>query len=434
MTFPSLPPAANPGAAPNDKTASNARDPVRVALFAPTTDHLGGSDRDLITLANALGPAELRLSWIGIQGTEFVRELLDPRVCHRVFDLPLPPFTYLVFQHASVPRSRWLWSKILLDYASRCAPALWRILRELRGEPLDVVVSSTAVTLIGALFAAARRLPHVWIVKECLDPTLPATRSYARWIERLSSRVVVPSRAVATPFSSRVLVLPDGNDCAAIQEAPAYSRAEVLRQLGLPEDRPLLLQIGGTVPLKGAHVTVEALGRLWRDGGHGSCSFLLLGGPNDAYRQELEGRLAAIDATWSHYVRIFRSSPGDYRYLFAADVVVHPSVLADSYPNAVREAMILGKPVVASRIGGIPEMIRDGETGLLVQPGDPGALASAVARLLKDPELRALLGSQAHRYAARTFDIAENKKPFARLLRSLAAGEPGTNALGYHRT
>jgi len=387
----------------------------------------------LITLANALGPAELRLDWIGIKGTEFVRELLDPRVCHRLFDLPLPPFTYFVFEHARVPRSRWLTTKILLDYALRSAPALWRILRELRGEPLDVVVSSTAVTLIGALFAAARRLPHVWIVKECLDPTLPATRSYARWIERLSSRVVVPSRAVATPFSSRVLVLPDGNDGAAIQ-APAWSRGDVLRQLGLPDDRPLLLQIGGTVPLKGAHVTVEALGRLWRDGGPGSCSFVLLGEPNAAYRQQLEGRLAAIDATWRNYVRIFRSSPGDYRYLFAADIVVHPSVLADSFPNAVREAMILGKPVVASRIGGIPEMIQDGETGLLVQPGDPEALASAVARLLKDPELRALLGSQARGYAARTFDIAENKKPFARLLRSLAAGEPGTNALGYHQT
>ena len=80
-------------------------------------------------------------------------------------------------------------------------------------------------------------------------------------------------------------------------------------------------------------------------------------------------------------------------------VAVYPSLFGEGCPSAVLEAMLLGLPVVASEVGGIPELIRHGETGLLVPPGDAAALAVALARLAEDPDLRRGLGAAARRFA-----------------------------------
>jgi glycosyltransferase involved in cell wall biosynthesis len=81
-----------------------------------------------------------------------------------------------------------------------------------------------------------------------------------------------------------------------------------------------------------------------------------------------------------------------YEQLDRAAVVVFPS-RRDGFPVACAEAMAHGRPVVATAVGGLPDMVVDGETGLLVPPGEPTALRAALDRLLADPELRARLGS-----------------------------------------
>lgn len=74
-----------------------------------------------------------------------------------------------------------------------------------------------------------------------------------------------------------------------------------------------------------------------------------------------------------------------------------PSLCPDSCPTVAMEAMATGRPVVASRIGGLPDLVDDGETGFLIPPGDPEALRRALARLLADPDLRARMGEAARR-------------------------------------
>jgi glycosyltransferase involved in cell wall biosynthesis len=86
-----------------------------------------------------------------------------------------------------------------------------------------------------------------------------------------------------------------------------------------------------------------------------------------------------------------------------AEVFVHPSVWGEPFPLAVLEAMAAGLPVVATRIGGLPESIKDGETGLLVEPNDAATLADAIVRLLSDPELRKSMGKAARRRAVELF-------------------------------
>ena len=107
-------------------------------------------------------------------------------------------------------------------------------------------------------------------------------------------------------------------------------------------------------------------------------------------------------------------------HLAEADVFVHPSVrqddgLMDGIPVALMEAMAAGVPVVASRLSGIPELVVDGATGLLAEPGDPKALAGAIERLADDLQLRARLTAEARRHVADEFGVERN----ARRLRAL---------------
>jgi glycosyltransferase involved in cell wall biosynthesis len=90
-----------------------------------------------------------------------------------------------------------------------------------------------------------------------------------------------------------------------------------------------------------------------------------------------------------------RSSAEVLRALGEARIVIAPSVWYENCPYAILEAFAAGKPVVASRIGGIPELVEDGSTGLLFPPGDAGALADAIRRLWSDPDERRRLGKNA---------------------------------------
>ncbi len=83
-----------------------------------------------------------------------------------------------------------------------------------------------------------------------------------------------------------------------------------------------------------------------------------------------------------------------------AEVVVVPSVIPDALSRVILEAMSAGRPVVATRVGGTPELVIDGKTGVLVDRGAPGELASAIVTLLRDEELRTTLGAGARRHIA----------------------------------
>jgi glycosyltransferase involved in cell wall biosynthesis len=91
-------------------------------------------------------------------------------------------------------------------------------------------------------------------------------------------------------------------------------------------------------------------------------------------------------------------------FLAALDVLALPS-FHEGFPNAVLEAMAAGLPVVASAVGGVPEQVLDGQTGLLVPPGDDAALARALARLFSDPPWAARLGCAGRDRVARQFTL-----------------------------
>jgi glycosyltransferase involved in cell wall biosynthesis len=101
---------------------------------------------------------------------------------------------------------------------------------------------------------------------------------------------------------------------------------------------------------------------------------------------------------------------------------VHAAVIPESLPMVILEAMALGKPVVATATGGIPELIKDGQTGLLVPAGDASALAQSIHRLLANPDLAQQLGEAGRCRVEEQFSWKNHVQQFEDLYQRLIAG------------
>lgn len=381
--------------------------------------HIQGADRDWVNLLNALGPECVRVSWAGIRDSEKLGPHLSDKLITRFIDLNFAPFYEVFHQSMYDYRSLRQWGIII----RRVAKGLWRPVRrlrqEMRNDPPDVVITNTSVVLVGALFSRLSRRPHVWCVKEYLDPQVPDCRRYARLIERLSDVIIVPSKSTASVFRRRVLVLHDGNDLQSIKNSAARStREQVLESLGLPATQLVIAQTGVVCHAKGQQVTARACMQLANEG-LDPCSILFLGAGRSKDKEEVRGMLDKAPREWQASMRFIEFEPDDFSYLSAADIVVHPSIMPDPYPNAVREALILGKPIVGSRLGGIPDLVKDGLTGILVEPGDSAALAGALKSLILSSQTRAQMSAAARQFAETSLDIRVRKRAFLDTLLSI---------------
>jgi glycosyltransferase involved in cell wall biosynthesis len=179
---------------------------------------------------------------------------------------------------------------------------------------------------------------------------------------------------------ARVSVLP--NPAPHVPQLPP--REELRAELGLDGD--VLVFAGRLGPQKSLGTALEAL--------VGLPDVALVVAGDGPERAELERRSAALGL--GGRVRFLGSVPRErvLRLFRAADVSVLPSAW-ENFPHTVVEALAVGCPVIATSVGGVPEVIRDGENGLLVPPRDPGALAAAIARFFGDADLRARLAAAA---------------------------------------
>jgi len=166
---------------------------------------------------------------------------------------------------------------------------------------------------------------------------------------------------------------------------PAPDRLAVRRSLDLPEDRPIILSVGNLKPIKGHDLLIRAMERL----AHRADNTMLVFVGHDhqqGHLQTLARRLLPnIDVCFVGAVANLRP------WYQAADLFVLPS-RSEGMPNALLEAMACGVPAIATSVGGVPEIIRDGTNGLLVPPDDIIVLANAIRALLVDRTRRRVLG------------------------------------------
>jgi glycosyltransferase involved in cell wall biosynthesis len=166
---------------------------------------------------------------------------------------------------------------------------------------------------------------------------------------------------------------------------------------------------------KGVRYLIEAFGQL-RERYGGGVSLRIAGdGPERARLEQMVQRLNLESSVELRGWLDHEAVPG---FLNELDVFVLPSTW-EGFGVAAAEASAAGLPVVATNVYGIPDVVRDGETGLLVAPKDPGALARAVGRLVEDARLRRRLGEAGHEYVGRHYDWTENAQQMAAIYERL---------------
>jgi phosphatidylinositol alpha-1,6-mannosyltransferase len=210
------------------------------------------------------------------------------------------------------------------------------------------------------------------------------------------------ARAAGRPLD--VAAIPPGVDTRRFVPVPEQERPAIRRSLGLPEDGPLVVNVGRLVPRKGVDVLIEAVARLRST--HPDLTLAVAGAGRD--RQRLE-RLATRRRAPVRFLG--RVADDRLPALYAcADVFAAPNrarwggLEQEGFGIVFVEAAACGIPQVAGDSGGAPEAVVDGETGLLVErPGIPSEVASALERLIGDPSERHRLGQQSRRRAVDLF-------------------------------
>ena len=240
--------------------------------------------------------------------------------------------------------------------------------------------------------------PVIWHVRVA-EPD----RLLDRLLFRLASAVLVNSNAVGSRFAwappGKVRRIYNGVDLTRF--SPRQPSADLRAALGLPDGAPVVASIGRFVPYKGYGYLLEAA-RLVQEGREG-VHWVLVG--DGELRGALERQCRTLGLESQVHFTGWREDVPDI--LAVCDVFVLPSV-AEHFGRVIIEAMAMGKAVVATDAGGVPEIVIPGETGLLVPSANTTAMAQAVTALLEDPARCAQLGAAGRRRVEAEFSLARH--------------------------
>ena len=271
-----------------------------------------------------------------------------------------------------------------------------------RTAPDIVHANSSKAGVLGRLAAAAAGVPiriftvHGW----AFSASSGFVSVLYRWADRLMAPLTTLTICVAerertsglaarTCLAERTVVIPNAVDVDAVPQA---------RHDGGP---PLVVAVGRLAEPKDALTLVRALA-----GVHDrQFTAVLIGDGPDRPSVEAEVRRLELQD-----VVALAGTRDDVPELLARADVFALSSRSEGAPVSILEAMAAGLPVVASSVGGVPELVADGETGLLVPPGDPAAMAAALGRLLEDVDLRRRLGAAGRDRALRCFDVRTQRR------------------------
>lgn len=364
------------------------RSKIKLLKFV-TVFAIGGTERQVLDLALALDRSrfDLHLACLRRSG-QFLREVEEEGI-------PLNEYKInCLYNHRTIARQ--------LSFA-----------RHLRQSGIAIVHTYGFYTNVFAIPAA--RLASVPVVvasiRDLGDLLTPLQRRAQKWICRLADRIVANAEAV------RERLVAEGYDrdkIVVIRNGIARSRfagvagGKLRNEYRLPPDAPLVAVLSRLNPLKGVEHFLEAAAIV-------SCRFdgarfLVIG--DGAYRVELERHASRLGLDRRVIFTGFRLDVP--QLLPEITVSVLPS-LSEATSNALLESMAAGVPVVATRVGGNPEVVEDRVTGLLVAPRDPAALARAICRLLENRALAAKLGAAGKRRVAEHFSLERAVRETERL-------------------
>lgn len=390
---------------------------VKKILVAQHSAALDGSAHSGLLLANGLREA----GWDTHVAFGFEGPIIEP---------------YAAAGHEThvVPHDNWLRRDRTHQFAKdvwlewRKASAFEALVGEIQP---DIVYLNTVVSLAGALAARRKRLPCVWHLREMWADvggemhapswTVPVVQ---RVIRGHADRLVANSTATARNLmgSEAVVdeVVPNAVRAAFFEEARTPAAARVA--FDLPADASVVGVPGTLRPMKGHPFFFDALAPVLRERDEVCVAVTGEGTESFTARLREQVRTLGIESR-VHFLGWVDDMPAFYR---ACDLVCVPS-RAEPFGRTAIEAFATGTPVIATAVGGLQEIVTDGETGRLVPYGNEEALAAAVRQLLGRPALRQKMVNHARQVAGEQYHERIYKSRTADVVRSVGGCDPTSN-------
>ena len=285
---------------------------------------------------------------------------------------------------------------------------LYRLFKKLNPDILHINNGNYPGALSARAAAIAGKIASIPKVVMVVNNMAIDYKPISRWLQYPFDRLVV--RAVdifvtgseaASKRLASVLKLPKQKTIAihnGIMMRNATAKVSVTRnRLGLDNFKGTVFGVVALlIPRKGHKVLLEAVLKLVANGKVEDKSFIILLEGDGPLRPDLIEFINNHDL--KRWVKIVGQEKNIVDFMSALDVLILPSVQNEDFPNVILEAMALGKPVIASRITGTPEQVKDGVTGLLVEPSNVDQLMDAISFLMNRADLRFEMGSAALNY------------------------------------
>jgi len=283
-----------------------------------------------------------------------------------------------------------------------------QLLAVIREHDTDVIHANSSRSMIYAgLVGRLARVPVIWHVRVMdLDPILDPV------LAMLSTRIIVNSAAVAERFddSKKVSVIHNGVDLKKFN--PDVDGESIRGELSIHEKEKVVTIVGRLDEWKGHRFFLEAardvLAQLQM------VRFLVVG--DGVLRNELETLSEELGKAKEV---IFCGHRDDIPQILSASNVVVSSSLSEGFGRVIVEAMAMAKPVVGTRVGGVPEVVVDGVSGILVEPENSEELANATLSLLKDPEHAREMGIAGFNRVKESFSIEKHVREIEEIYQSL---------------
>lgn len=307
-------------------------------------------------------------------------------------------------------------------YSARYVREALRLAGDLRRDRVDIVHAYGFYGNVAAIPAA--RLAGVPVVIASVRDRgaylTPSQLRAQRYACRLADCVLVNAEAIRNWLvengydPASITVIGNGIDITRFRPAEAPGETDVHREFGFPPGAPLVVLVARLEESKGTADLIDAMAMVAAR--RPDVRALLVGGGTPAATAALTDRVrqlgvGAMVAFAGHRLDV-------PRLLRAATMSVLPS-RSEGLPNVVLEAMAVGVPVIATAVGGVPEVVVDGVTGLLVPAADPSVLAAAIERLLAEPALAARLGAAGRQLVVERFSMERMVRATEQLYQSL---------------
>ena len=283
-----------------------------------------------------------------------------------------------------------------------------RIMNVARRECVSgLYLNNDLVTNLAGLIAGnVLRLP---VIQHERDIPVPISR-LATTLSSRASRVLAISSPVWAALErmgvqrGHIRLVPEGLDFSVYQPVHHGELVRIRRELGLAESDRIVSMVGMVMDWKGQHVLIDAAPLVLQQ--HPCTKFLIVGESPDGAEAYAEGLRAQVTRLGLKDKVVFSGYRNDVPAVIqASGVLVHASTSPEPFGRVVIEGMAMGKPVIATNIGAPPEIIRDGQTGFLVEPGRPKELAEMIIRILGAPAEAASIGERARAEVNRKYSI-----------------------------